>query len=450
MKSSLVRFSFSLILCLLALGCKTPPPAASDSNSDAPVSAPLTTKTNADPAEASAPDSNAAGQPEEAAAVTVPEPDSDTAVVSDPAPAEDRELLYFYPEPDALLVLTVPEPVSPAPVAPSANAPASAPAARTSPVAASVPVAPQRSATPATPVLPAAAAVPSAAAGTSSAARTGTLTGEPLSASAVPSPTVTAVQEPLASAAELRPDRVTSVSLNQFLEVVYPGSGWVFLGDSTSQNGIRYESRKLDGANTLFSFRPLRTGTYLLTFSRFDVLNNNFMADTLQVTVTEAVTGQAEKVRAPEYREYPELSGNAEREGEVTAETTRTAVSRSGEPTNEPSLVSAPSDNSSTLTTAQPPADPATVLSNARAALARGEISKTLELLDEYFSRAVTAVDEGWFVRGQAYEANSPLRDIRAALAAYETLTTAFPDSVLWKDADERIRFIKQFYFNIR
>jgi outer membrane protein assembly factor BamD (BamD/ComL family) len=58
----------------------------------------------------------------------------------------------------------------------------------------------------------------------------------------------------------------------------------------------------------------------------------------------------------------------------------------------------------------------------------------------------VDSLDEGWFLRGQAYEANSAARDIRKALGAYQTLVSAFPESSRWNEADARIRYIKQYY----
>ena len=58
--------------------------------------------------------------------------------------------------------------------------------------------------------------------------------------------------------------------------------------------------------------------------------------------------------------------------------------------------------------------------------------------------------DEALFLQGQAYEADSPRRNIRKALSCYEILTQTYPLSRFWDAADRRIRYIRRFYFDIR
>ncbi|UZV91362.1 outer membrane protein assembly factor BamD, partial [Treponema pallidum] len=58
-------------------------------------------------------------------------------------------------------------------------------------------------------------------------------------------------------------------------------------------------------------------------------------------------------------------------------------------------------------------------------------------------------MDEAWFLRGQAYEINGAQRNVRLALEAYKTILERFPHSPYWKKADERARFIKNFFIKI-
>jgi len=95
-------------------------------------------------------------------------------------------------------------------------------------------------------------------------------------------------------------------------------------------------------------------------------------------------------------------------------------------------------------------ANPDELLQKARASLSSGDAATALSQLDSFFGIAVSSLDEGWFLRGQAFEANTSSRDMKKALESYETLTAAYPDSARWKDADARIRYIRQFYFRIR
>ncbi len=76
--------------------------------------------------------------------------------------------------------------------------------------------------------------------------------------------------------------------------------------------------------------------------------------------------------------------------------------------------------------------------------------AECLDTLTEFFNNAITRIDEGLFLQGQALEANSTSRNIKAALDTYETLVKRYPQSKKWKAANERVIYIKRFYFNIR
>ena len=109
----------------------------------------------------------------------------------------------------------------------------------------------------------------------------------------------------LRSASGIEPSRSVVVYSNQTLEVWYPGSGWVYLGDASSRNGLSYQSRKLDGQDTLFSFKAQTPGTYILEFSRFNVLSDTFSSDALAVTVLEPDFSRVGKVRSPNFTFSP-------------------------------------------------------------------------------------------------------------------------------------------------
>lgn len=254
------------------------------------------------------------------------------------------------------------------------------------------------------------------------------------------------------------PSRKVSLALGQTLEVWYPGSGWVYLGDVSAQNGLNYESRKLDKSDTIFAFRSLRAGDYILEFSRYDVLSDSYSSDLIAVTVTDDGSRKAGKVRAPDYRSALPDAATAQA-GQLLAQSSTLR--------EEPSLVT-PSAQSSVASQvpvvpqtaaavqaavartasgqSAPASDAVALLAKAKASLASGDAVAALSTLDSFFGAAVDSLDEGWFLRGQAYEANSASRDIRKALGAYQTLVSAFPESSRWNEADARIRYIKQYY----
>ncbi len=264
----------------------------------------------------------------------------------------------------------------------------------------------------------------------------------------------------------MTPSRTATLPEGHTLEVWYPGTGWVYLGDTSAQNGLAYETRKLDKADTLFAFRAVKSGTFLLEFSRYDVVSDEFVSDVLSVTVMPPVPARLGRIRAPDWRstEAERTTRDAVTADAVGADASQRAVV---EPdaigsaiSDEPSLVAA--GKQSTVVEGSVPAragtpgasvenvSPERLIEETRAALAAGDVSRAIAALDSFFTVAVNGLDEGWFLRGQAYEANGSTRDIRKALAAYETVVNAWPESERWKDADGRIRYLKNFYFRGR
>ena len=90
------------------------------------------------------------------------------------------------------------------------------------------------------------------------------------------------------------------------------------------------------------------------------------------------------------------------------------------------------------------------LLAKAQEAYNKGNYAECLDLLTEFFNNAVTKIDEGLYLQGRALEAPSGSRNIKAALDTYETLVKRYPQSKKWNAANERVIYIKRFYFNIR
>ncbi len=116
-------------------------------------------------------------------------------------------------------------------------------------------------------------------------------------------------EEEAAVEEKLPPEPSRSVSLNrgQTLEVWYPGRGWVFLGARENPNGISFDSRRMDDRDTVFLFRTFNEGSYILDFSRFDVLTGGYVEDALAVTVLPETGGKDVNnvVHAPDYSGLP-------------------------------------------------------------------------------------------------------------------------------------------------
>ena len=483
-----------VLSCLVFFfSCVSTPDAKTDTPVGATPAATASGTVSAADAQENATDAAAQPAPAENALPAPTKPEEEDAVPSVP-PAE--KMLYFYPEPEATLIIPEKKPAEPQ-VAKKEQAVKSAPAAKPEVAPKKEPPAPKKD----VPVEKKESKESSAGNATSSVLP-GIWENEPVAPSITP-----VTPEKIAPPAP--PSRQVSIPAGQTLEVWYPGSGWVFLGDASAQNGLGYENRKLDKKDTLFTFKALKPGNYILDFSRYDVLEDNYTQDSIGVTVFESLPPRTGKVRAPDYHPAGTVAAGtgAAQTGIVPAGTVAAGTGSSvapGSAGSSPAGVTAPGvpnapvnpasaaqtrsvggtqtgngvapyGNTVPLSSASTPAmineptlqavpaqagmaalngnaavDPADLLKKAQASLASGDAAGALATLDQFFASSVTSLDEGWYLRGQAYEVNGPARDMRKALEAYETLDAAYPESARWKDADGRIRYIKQFYLKIR
>ena len=285
--------------------------------------------------------------------------------------------------------------------------------------------------------------------------------------------------------------RMVAVEERQRLELTYPGHGWVYVGEQTSQPGLKYEQRKLQDNNSIFMFTAEKKGDYILHFSYFDVFTNEFVTDAVAVSVSAARSTAAKAmVKAPDYQteadsDATEAQANkntqaaaSQPSGNSTANTgtgttTHTAQAASEAPqtagtgsqskTSEQTMSAGTAEVASSTagntgdSTGQVPTaaseevlSPDQLLEKARTAIAAADAGTALTYLDNFFTTAEEKLDEGWLLKGRAYELNGSMRNIRLALDAYKTLTDGFPQSKYWAEADARIRYITGFYINIR
>ena len=285
--------------------------------------------------------------------------------------------------------------------------------------------------------------------------------------------------------------RMVAVEEKQRLELTYPGHGWVYVGEQTSQPGLKYEQRKLQDENSIFMFTAEKKGDYILHFSYFDVFTNEFITDAVAVSVSAARSTAAKAmVKAPDYQteadsdttevqtnkntqaaaSQPSSSstantgiGTTTHTAQAASEAPQTAGTGSQSKTSEQAMsvgtaeaASSTAGNTGDSNGQGPTAASEEVLSSdqllekARTAIAAADAGTALTYLDNFFTTAEEKQDEGWLLKGRAYELNGSMRNIRLALDAYRTLTDGFPQSKYWAEADARIRYITGFYINIQ
>ena len=285
--------------------------------------------------------------------------------------------------------------------------------------------------------------------------------------------------------------RMVAVEEKQRLELTYPGHGWVYVGEQTSQPGLKYEQRKLQDENSIFMFTAEKKGDYILHFSYFDVFTNEFVTDAVAVSVSAARSTAAKAmVKAPDYQteadsDATEAQANKNTQAaasqsssnstantgtgttthtvQAASEAPQTASTGSQSKTLEQTMTAGTAEAASSAagntgdSTGQGPTaaseevlSPDQLLEKARTAIAAADAGKALTYLNNFFTTAEEKLDEGLLLKGRAYELNGSMRNIRLALDAYKTLTDGFPQSKYWAEADARIRYITGFYINIQ
>ncbi|UTC61534.1 outer membrane protein assembly factor BamD [Treponema sp. OMZ 787] len=265
---------------------------------------------------------------------------------------------------------------------------------------------------------------------------------------------------------EEKASRSVNVYTGQRLEVVYPGEGWVYLGESSAQKGIKYQQRKLQNGTSTFHFGALNEGSYILNFSHFDVFSDNFISDSIAVHVEKTKTKLSDTVKAPDYK--GPVNAQMEKKSDVKNEkkysSNKSDAVSAGTPVKPDSSIKKNEnekvyDSPDILTVTEKPESKiagkefksaSELLGMIRGYISEGNSSDAINSADNFFKNYSENLDEALFLRGQAYELNGPNKNVKKALEAYQTLTKAYPQSKFWDKADARIRYIKKFYIDIK
>ena len=329
------------------------------------------------------------------------------------------------------------------------------------------------------------------------------------------------------------PSRSVEMKNSQYLDIVYPGTGWIYLGEEDGKNSMRYFGRKIGEKNTVFSLRSREEGSTILHFYKNDSLTGKFIDDYLQVDI-KGMNKTTEHAVAPSYAEVvppkPENRTKAAKEnaarseededdtmvktvitpvasgsGEKMPAVSKTSGSSSSAPASSSKVTSrkksddsarkeTPADNDGAKTLIQNTKSEKTtssgekprtypksensqshdaekqsennvtgtsientenmgadeILDKAKESFKNKKYEETLAYLENFFTKATTKIDEGLWIQGQVFESNSSVRNIKSALDTYETIVRRYPQSINWAKANERITYLRKFYFNIR
>lgn len=299
------------------------------------------------------------------------------------------------------------------------------------------------------------------------------------------------------------PSRTMSVKNNQYVDVVYPGRGWIYIGEENENADqlFRYFGRKLGSEDTTFTVRSIKSGKTLLHFYKNDVLTGNYIDDYIEILVTEEGASVNERITAPSYAEAVPKKVNTANTSETSpsggkTEQQATVIEDKKEENSTQSLTeqknltdqltgqsTEQTDNSTDVKTDktdeakvlneiqqennyQQPNEAKTadskneksakkhnssgsLLEQAKESLKNKDYENALNEIQEYLDTKNTKIDEALYIQGQILEADSRVRNIKSAIDSYDSLIKHYPASRFWQDANKRKIYLNRYYINI-
>ena len=289
---------------------------------------------------------------------------------------------------------------------------------------------------------------------------------------------------------EIIPSRSVTLKKFEYLDVTYPGSGWIYMGLTDNSKDIAYFGRKLGTKDTKFSLQARAAGTKIIHFYRNDPLTGQYLDDYIEVIISAENGSNKTHVAAPDYKlpvqkkekpvkkaeetseelnkATPEVTTPSAAAASVPAATPQTSTKptvKSEEPAKKQETAKPVSDVSSksipepqapaptvteTAVPSQTSANPDSLLQEAQLLYNEKEYKTALSKLNQFFEYSTDNRDEALYLKGQILEAKSEVRDIKGAIDAYTTLTKNYPASKYWDDANKRIIYLKRFYLEVR
>ena len=294
---------------------------------------------------------------------------------------------------------------------------------------------------------------------------------------------------------KIKPSRSMTIKKNQYIDITYPGTGWIYLGQKDNKKDFTFFGRKLGGKDTSFTLRAKNPGTYLLHFYKNDPLTNSYIDDYLEVIVENKETSSTEHILAPNYATIvpPKVTITAEtrkenkkqninktvdenknKQQKTQEEQTQNVASKKPidssvktviqtqdeentneipETSNTQNIIETKQEENNTQNKTNQNLDKlkeSELLALAKKQFANKEHSNALFTLEKFFEKAVSKIDEGLFLQGQILESKSDVQNIKGAIDSYELIVKSYPASAYWTQANKRTIFLKRFYINIR
>ena len=260
------------------------------------------------------------------------------------------------------------------------------------------------------------------------------------------------------------PSRSMTAKNNQYVDIIYPGRGWIYMGEDEGKDQIlRYFGRKLGTENTTFTLRTTKSGETVLHFYKNDVLKGEYIDDYLEIKVLEESAKPNERAKAPSYEEsVPQKPVRLEKKAETQEEAQKTdEIKNIEEKTsdNEQKLSSQDETNLKKNDVSNEVSKPEqkkslkvdtkNLLEQAKKDFEAKSYAQALSEVQQYLDTQNTRIDEALFLQGQILEADSEVKNIKSAIDSYNSLIKNYPASTFWQEANRRKIYLNRYYVNI-
>lgn len=290
------------------------------------------------------------------------------------------------------------------------------------------------------------------------------------------------------------PSRSVTLRKGENLAIVYPGSGWIYMGSLAEYNNMASKGRKLGSQDTKYTLLAKEAGTQIHHFYKVDNLTGQYIDDYIEITVLDKKGSSKTTITAPAYvevvpqkaetpakeskpasepkTEEEQIEEQIEEQTEIkeeksvpasTASTTTSSTASTSstnsvsdeadipllldETNSEDEVINVEEDEIFASQEEQPQINTDEILEKAKSAFDEKQYEESFNLLTEFFEYAIDRQDEALYLQGQLLEADSSIKDIKGAVQAYELLTKNYPSSIYWNDANKRIKYLRRFYY---
>ena len=144
----------------------------------------------------------------------------------------------------------------------------------------------------------------------------------------------------------IMPSRSVTLKRGESLEVVYPGSGWIYMGSLSEYNNLASRGRKLGATDTKYTLLAKEAGTQIHHFYKVDNLTGEYIDDYLEVIVLDKKGSSKTTVKAPEYQyiippkpESPAKASVSEKDNSTETITTIIENTEESEDSEQPETV---------------------------------------------------------------------------------------------------------------